>query len=228
VTGALPEPQVLLKRSDARYRVRFQQVGGDPIASLPILAYLFASDEEITATRMLTRNLMRIRADSLHPFGGGPPEFAVSRSAEKATESISPSLISGSGTSSPKSILVVDDERALRELVADAVTRLGFRAHMARDGEEGWEALCITTYDLLITDHEMPRLTGLALIKRLRTVSMKPPCILTSGSLPMPESLLKKIVHPGAVLPKPFSVTKLIEKVHGLLMYGDSRAPSQA
>lgn len=177
---------------------------------------------------MLTRNLMRIRADSFHPFGGGPPEFDAPRFAEKAAESVYPNLSRGSGALSPKRILVVDDEPALRELMADAVTRVGFHAHMARDGEEGWEALCKTTYDLLITDHEMPRLTGLALIERLRTVSMKPPCILTSGSLPLPESLLTKIVHPGAVLPKPFSVTKLIEKVYGLLMYGDSRAPSPA
>jgi len=129
---------------------------------------------------------------------------------------------------SPKRILVVDDEPALRELMADAVSRVGFRAHTARDGEEGWEALCKTTFDLLITDHEMPRLTGLALIERLRAVSMKPPCILTSGSLPLPESLLKKIVHPGAVLPKPFSVNKLIEKVYGLLMYGNSQTSMPA
>jgi DNA-binding response OmpR family regulator len=177
---------------------------------------------------MLTRNLIRISADSLNPFGGGLPEFDASRFTEKATESVFPKLINGSRTLSPKRILVVDDEPALRELMADAVTRVGFHAHTARDGEEGWEALCTTTYDLLITDHEMPRLTGLALIERLRTISMKPPCILTSGSLPLPESVLKKIVHPGAVLPKPFSVTKLIEKVYGLLMYGDSRAPSPA
>jgi len=171
---------------------------------------------------------MRLSADSLRPFGAVPSEFDALRFADKATESAHSKRISGPGTLSPKKILVVDDEPALRELMADAVTRVGFHAHTARDGEEGWEALCITTYDLLITDHEMPRLTGLALIERLRTVSMKPPCILTSGSLPLPETLLKKIVHPGAVLPKPFSVTKLIEKVYGLLMYGDSRAPSPA
>jgi DNA-binding response OmpR family regulator len=171
---------------------------------------------------------MRFTADSLHPFGAGASALDASPGAERTAESIFSRRMSGSGTFSPKKILVIDDEPALRELVADTVARAGFRAHMAGDGEEGWEALCNTTYDLLITDHEMPRLTGLALIERLRKVSLKPPCILTSGSLPMPESVLKKIVHPGAVLPKPFSTAKLIEKVYGLLLYGESQVSSPA
>jgi DNA-binding response OmpR family regulator len=118
---------------------------------------------------------------------------------------------------------VVDDEPELRDLVADNVIRAGFRVDTARDGEEGWAALCVTAYDLLITDHEMPKLTGLALIERMRAVSTKPPCILISGSLPMSKTILKGIVHPGAVLGKPFSASALIEKVHGLLSHGDSQ-----
>jgi DNA-binding response OmpR family regulator len=140
---------------------------------------------------------------------------------EEAAESYLSCETSGIGTSAPKQILVIDDEPELRELVADNVIRAGFRVDTARDGEEGWKALCVTTYDLLITDHEMPKLTGLALIERLRAVSTRPPCILISGSLPMPVSALNGIVHPGAVLRKPFSASALIEKVYGLLSHGD-------
>lgn len=128
--------------------------------------------------------------------------------------------VNGIGTSSSKRILVIDDEPELRVLVADSVIREGFRADAAWDGEEGWKALCFKYYDLIITDHEMPKLTGLALIERLRAASNKPPCILISGSLPMPESIPRGIVQPGAVLQKPFSASALIEKIYGLLSHG--------
>jgi hypothetical protein len=52
-------------------------------------------------------------------------------------------------------------------------------------------------------------------------VSIEPPCILISANPPLPESALNKIVHRGAVLPKPFSPAELIEKVYGLLLLGN-------
>jgi CheY-like chemotaxis protein len=120
-----------------------------------------------------------------------------------------------------KQILVIDDDNDVRGLVARTVVKAGFRADTARDGEEGWLALCVTNYDLVITDHEMPKLSGLKLIERMREVSIEPPCILISANLPLPVSDLKKIVHRGTVLPKPFSPAELIERVYGLLLYGD-------
>jgi CheY-like chemotaxis protein len=125
------------------------------------------------------------------------------------------------GNALSKQILVIDDDREVRGLVALTVTRAGFRADTARDGEEGWRALCVTNYDLVITDHEMPKLTGLKLIERMRAVSVEPPCILISANFPLPEDDLKKIVYRGAVLPKPFSPSELIESVFELLLLGD-------
>jgi DNA-binding response OmpR family regulator len=72
-------------------------------------------------------------------------------------------------------------------------------------------------YELVITDHQMPRLTGLSLITRLREVSINAPCILISASLPEPEPTLIKLIDPGAVLTKPFKPTDLIETVYSLL-----------
>jgi DNA-binding response OmpR family regulator len=121
----------------------------------------------------------------------------------------------------PKRILVIDDDPTVRDLVALTVTRAGFTAKTAEDGEDGWMALCGAAYDLVITDHEMPRLTGLKLIKRMRAVSIEPPCILISGQLPESDSALRAIVHRGAVLVKPFSPSELIERVYGLLLTGE-------
>ena len=97
------------------------------------------------------------------------------------------------------------------------VSREGFVADTAGDGEEGWKSVCSTGYELVITDHHMPKLTGLSLITRLREVSIKAPCILISSTLPESESTLTKMIDPGAVLTKPFKPAVLIETVYALL-----------
>jgi DNA-binding response OmpR family regulator len=122
---------------------------------------------------------------------------------------------------SAKRILVVEDDTTIRELVAKTVLQAGFRADTAQDGEEGWIAACMTAYDLIITDHEMPRLTGLSLIKRLRQVSPEPPCILISASLPVHGLAIEGVIPESAFLAKPFSRAALIEKIYGHLLYGD-------
>jgi CheY-like chemotaxis protein len=119
-------------------------------------------------------------------------------------------------------ILVVDDDPIHRELVVSAVIEAGFEAHTAHDGEEGWEALCRQKYDLVITDHQMPKLTGLKLIERLRAVSANPPCILISGWLPEPAGVLIETVQPGAVFAKPFPVAHLVETIFRLLGHPSS------
>lgn len=117
-------------------------------------------------------------------------------------------------------ILVVDDDATHRDIVVRIVVGAGFEVHTARDGEEAWQALTRAKYDLLITDHEMPRLKGLELIERLRAFSDAPPCILISGSLPRAEWIIKETVSPGAFLSKPFTMTELVETIFRLLGSG--------
>jgi YesN/AraC family two-component response regulator len=54
----------------------------------------------------------------------------------------------------------------------------------AEDGEFGWEALQAKNYDLLITDNNMPKVSGLELVKKLRSARMALPVILASGAMP--------------------------------------------
>jgi two-component system chemotaxis response regulator CheY len=124
-----------------------------------------------------------------------------------------------------KQILVVDDDPDIREMLATTVARAGFRADTASDGESGWYALCHVAYDLVITDNEMPRLTGLKLIERLRSFSTEPPCILISGNLRGAETISVRLIGRGAVLEKPFTPAALIEKIYGALLYGNGDEP---
>jgi two-component system OmpR family response regulator len=114
-------------------------------------------------------------------------------------------------------ILVVEDNPELRQLSTLVLRRLGFQVDSAADGEAGWEALVIMPYDVLITDHEMPRLTGLGLIKRMRAASVNTPAILVSGRLPFAEPVLREIIGPGAALSKPFSFGEVVSEINRLL-----------
>jgi DNA-binding NtrC family response regulator len=129
------------------------------------------------------------------------------------------------GASATRQILVIDDDPAVRELVARTIERAGFRADTAKDGENGWDALRNAAYDLVITDNEMPGLTGLKLIERIRSVSIEPPCILISGNPTEVDSILIERVGPCAFLAKPFLPAVLIETVYGLLLHGDIIEP---
>jgi DNA-binding response OmpR family regulator len=110
-------------------------------------------------------------------------------------------------------ILVVDDDIGIRQLSARLLAQFGFQVDVAEDGAAGWEALCAKPYDLLITDHSMPKLSGVELVKRLRSARMALPVILASGLMPTGE--LNR--HPGlnlaATLPKPFTGDELLGTV---------------
>lgn len=68
----------------------------------------------------------------------------------------------------PPRVLVVDDSVTSRTLERNIVQSAGYEVTTANDGEEGWEALQAHHYDLVISDVEMPRCTGLELTSRVR------------------------------------------------------------
>ena len=120
-------------------------------------------------------------------------------------------------TPAPKRVLLADDDLFFRAIVKKVVSSVGHEVDTASDGEEAWEALHATRYDLLVTDHSMPRLTGLSLILRLRAESPSPPCILISASLPLPEPELRRLVHPGVAFEKQFLRSRLVEAMRDLM-----------
>ena len=68
-------------------------------------------------------------------------------------------------------ILVVDDEQRTRNLLKDALKALGFlNVTLARDGSMAWQLFVETSppFDLVISDWNMPRMSGLDLLKRVR------------------------------------------------------------
>ena len=116
-------------------------------------------------------------------------------------------------TVSRRRILVVEDDDDLRRLNAEALTGSGYHVEAAVDGVQGWEALNASPYDLLITDNNMPNLTGIQLIKKLNDACMAVPVILASG-VPLAEESELRL---AARLPKPFTLDELLGTVKKVL-----------
>ena len=115
-------------------------------------------------------------------------------------------------------ILVVDDDAGVREVLANLLRRSGYRVSCANNGEAGWEALCAGSFDALVTDHAMPQLTGLELLRRVRAGTFSAlPVILISGKMPWEEADLLDLVWPGMAMEKPFSFFELLTSVRTVL-----------
>jgi two-component system chemotaxis response regulator CheY len=120
-------------------------------------------------------------------------------------------------TEPPCRILVVDDYREIRQLSAEVLIHSGYAVDAVADGAVAWEALQVKAFNLLITDNDMPRLTGVELVRKLRSAHMALPVILATGRLPTEELAQNPSLQLAAMLPKPFSPEELLGTVTNVL-----------
>jgi DNA-binding response OmpR family regulator len=118
-------------------------------------------------------------------------------------------------------ILVVDDDSSLRQLIVRTLMNAGHHVDAAEDGEDAWNVLQLQSYDLLVTDQEMPRVTGVDLVKKLRAAQMALPVILVSGRMPTEELNCLPWLHFAATLAKPFTDAELVTTVDDALRWTD-------
>ncbi|MDH3497197.1 MAG: response regulator [Gemmatimonadota bacterium] len=117
-----------------------------------------------------------------------------------------------------ETILVVEDEEAIRRSAQRALQQLGYTVIVAADGAEALEALRANpTVDLVISDSIMPRMGGVEFYERLRAEGMTVPFLLASGYTPQ-EATAGGTRRPEVpFLPKPWSLTDLATAVRATL-----------
>ena len=116
-------------------------------------------------------------------------------------------------------ILLVDDETAVRAFGARALSQRGYKVIEAASGLEALEYLSDETFavDLVVSDVVMPEMDGPTLLKEMRAKGLKWPFIFASGYA---EDAFRKNLPEGeqfGFLPKPFSLKQLIETVKAAL-----------
>jgi two-component system chemotaxis response regulator CheY len=114
-------------------------------------------------------------------------------------------------------ILVAEDDADIRQLTADALRHAGYQAEVAEDGAIAWLALQFSRYDLLITDQNMPKMSGTELLQKIRAAHMTLPVILATGLSPAREFAMDNWWQPVKVLIKPYSFQKLLGLVKNVL-----------
>ena len=123
-----------------------------------------------------------------------------------------------------RKILVVDDDPTIRAFICDALSRAGMAADTAVDGAFAWEILKDGNYDLLITDQQMPKVTGVELIMKLHSAEVKVSVILVSGTLPTHELTKHPELNIEALLTKPVNTEELLASVKRVLTASKVRA----
>jgi len=116
-------------------------------------------------------------------------------------------------------ILVCDDEESVREVVSVILEMEGYNVDTAKDGYEALQMVLdqIGHYELLLTDHKMPRLDGLRLVTELRGFGFEGKIIVLSGSIDQPEINAYKALDVDGILFKPFDFVEFRKTVSGLL-----------
>ena len=110
-------------------------------------------------------------------------------------------------------ILVLDDEESMRFLHTLALVREGYQVDALANGEQGWDALCKVDYNLVLTDHDMPRLTGLELVARMRQLGNQTPVIFVSGSAELAEACAARKLDVTALLRKSAPLSEMVRAV---------------
>jgi two-component system, sensor histidine kinase and response regulator len=161
---------------------------------------------------------LRVDAMLLKPFTSAELLATMRRVLPTETQAIIPNRVQ---KNSPFRILVVDDNQESRQLSVDVLVSSGYEVEGANDGAAGWEALQTDDYDLVITDNQMPRMTGLEMIGKLVAARMTVPIIMATGNLPTVEFARRPWLKPDATLQKPFAYGELLNLVRNVLSPDD-------
>ena len=118
------------------------------------------------------------------------------------------------GTAAGTSVLVVDDEAAVRRFAVRVLEREGYGVVEAKDGMEALELIRQggSSFEVLVTDIVMPRLNGVELMQALSVSHADLPVILMSGYATAALADLG-IAVPCGILAKPFPAERLLEEV---------------
>lgn len=119
-----------------------------------------------------------------------------------------------------KKVLIVDDNVALGRVIQFAMEGAGFETVTAINAKIAFELAQETQFDVVITDQQMPVMTGVELCRELRTLPAYQDCpiiLLTAKGLELELPRLQHELDIDATFSKPFSPSALVKTVNELL-----------
>jgi two-component system alkaline phosphatase synthesis response regulator PhoP len=120
-----------------------------------------------------------------------------------------------------KKVLIVDDEIHIVHVVAIKLRNNGFEVISAQNGKEAFELACEQKPDVIVTDFQMPVMTGLELVEKLRQQPATkdiPVIMLTARGFSIEDEQLRDL-RISEFLSKPFSPRELLKSIEDILYH---------
>jgi two-component system, OmpR family, response regulator MprA len=114
-------------------------------------------------------------------------------------------------------ILVVDDDRAVRESLRRSLAFNGYTVDLAQDGQEALEMITSDRPDALVLDVMMPRMDGLQVCRHLRSTGDDLPILVLTARDSVSERVAGLDAGADDYLPKPFALEELLARMRALL-----------
>jgi DNA-binding response OmpR family regulator len=126
--------------------------------------------------------------------------------------------------STPRKILVIEDDREIAALVELHLRDSGYEVHLAHDGRRGLAKALDERYALIILDLMLPELEGLELCRRLRAQADYTPILMLTAKSSELDRVVGLEVGADDYLTKPFSIRELLARVKALFRRMDALA----
>ncbi len=114
-------------------------------------------------------------------------------------------------------ILVVDDDRAVRESLRRSLQFNGYQVDLANDGQQAIESVTAARPDAMVLDVMMPRVDGLEVCRRLRSTGDDLPILVLTARDAVSDRVAGLDAGADDYLPKPFALEELLARLRALL-----------
>ena len=119
-------------------------------------------------------------------------------------------------------VLVVDDDPAIRELIARVAAHSGNRVLRAETAEQALDLLTAEPVDLVLTDLGMPATGGLRLLAKLSTLPAAPPVVVVTACDDGAALRAARLLGARRIIQKPFSLNELREAIADALRHPET------
>ena len=116
-----------------------------------------------------------------------------------------------------QSILVIDDEPAIRDMLQIALDAAGFKVGLAEDAKQAYPIIIDTPPDLILLDWMMPGTSGIELLRRLRRDEVNVPVIMLTAKVEEASKISGLDSGADDYIAKPFSPRELVSRVKAIL-----------
>ncbi len=125
----------------------------------------------------------------------------------------------------PTRLLVVDDDRAVRESLRRALTLEGYDVELAEDGADGLARIAGVGPDAVVLDVAMPTVDGIEMCRRLRNDGSTVPVLMLTARESVTDRVAGLDAGADDYLVKPFALEELLARLRALLRRSDGAAP---